>query len=68
MNRMPTADPDLRSGTQLDLALGMNFYVPEGPLQSTRLAFEFNLPLYRRLSGPQLETDSSATVGLQTVF
>ena len=63
-----TADPDLRAGTQVDLGLGFNFYAPEGALQGARLAAEFNLPLYRNLSGPQLETDFSATVGIQAVF
>lgn len=67
-NMIPTADPNRRAGTQLDLGLGLNFYVPEGGLQGTRFALEFNLPVYRSLSGPQLETDSSATVGLQTTF
>ncbi|MEM8614620.1 MAG: transporter [Cyanobacteria bacterium P01_H01_bin.105] len=65
---IPTADPDLRAGTQVDLGLGLNFYAPEGALQGARLAAEFNLPLYRNLSGPQLETDFSATVGIQAVF
>ncbi|MEL6137597.1 MAG: transporter [Cyanobacteria bacterium J06628_6] len=67
-NLIPTADPDLRAGTQLDVGLGVNFYVPEGSLQGARLAVEFNLPLYRSLSGPQLETDYSVTAGLQAVF
>ncbi|MEL7333687.1 MAG: transporter [Cyanobacteria bacterium J06560_2] len=65
---IPTADPDLRAGTQLDVGLGLNFYVPEGDLQGLRLATEFNLPIYRSLSGPQLETDFSATAGLQYAF
>lgn len=65
---IPTADPDLRAGTQLDVGLGLNFYVPEGNWQGTRFAVEFNLPVYRALSGPQLETDFTATAGLQTSF
>ncbi|WP_346290852.1 transporter [Sphaerothrix gracilis] len=67
-NMIPTANPDLRAGTQLDLGLGLNFYVPEGSLQGARLGVEFNLPLYRSLSGPQLETDFSVTAGLQASF
>ncbi len=67
-NMIPTANPDLRAGTQLDLGLGLNFYAPEGALQGSRFALEFNLPVYRSLSGPQLETDFSATAGLQTAF
>ncbi|MEM6591274.1 MAG: transporter [Cyanobacteria bacterium P01_C01_bin.73] len=67
-NMIPTANPDLRAGTQLDVGLGLNFYVPEGGLSGTRLAVEFNLPIYRSLSGPQLETDYSITAGLQATF
>ncbi|MEM9768241.1 MAG: transporter [Cyanobacteria bacterium P01_D01_bin.71] len=67
-NLIPTANPDLRAGTQLDVGLGVNFYVPQGTLRGARLAVEFNLPVYRSLSGPQLETDYSITAGLQAVF
>ncbi|MEM9090111.1 MAG: transporter [Cyanobacteria bacterium P01_F01_bin.53] len=67
-NVIPTADPDRRAGTQLDVGLGLNFYVPEGGAQGLRLATEFNLPVFRSLSGPQLETDFSATAGVQYAF
>jgi len=65
---IPTADPDRRAGTQIDVGLGLNFYVPEGGAQGLRLATEFNLPIFRSLSGPQLETDFSATAGVQYAF
>jgi len=65
---VPTADPSLRAGTQLDLGLGLNFYIPEGQWSGTRAAVEVNLPLYRNLSGPQLETDFSITAGVQASF
>lgn len=63
---VPTADPDRRSGTRLDLGLGLNLYAPS--LQGGRLAVEFELPIYQSLEGPQLETDWQLTVGAQAVF
>lgn len=65
---IPTADPDLRSGTQINLGLGVNLYAPEGNLKGSRLAMEFELPILRDLDGPQLETDWQLTLGLQSSF
>lgn len=65
---IPTADPDRRAGTQLDIGFGLNLYAPKGNLKGGRLAIEFELPLYRALDGPQLETDWQLTLGLQAAF
>ncbi len=65
---IPTADPDLRNGTQINLGFGINLYAPEGNLQGSRLAMEFELPILRDLDGPQLETDWQFTLGLQSSF
>ena len=65
---IPTADPNLRSGTQINLGFGVNLYAPEGNLQGSRLAMEFELPILRDLDGPQLETDWQLTLGLQSSF
>ena len=65
---IPTADPDRRSGTQINLGLGVNLYAPKGDLKGSRLAMEFELPIYRDLDGPQLETDWQLTLGLQSSF
>jgi hypothetical protein len=67
-NMIPTADPNRRGGTQLDIGFGVNLYAPSGSLKGSRLAIEFDLPLYRNLEGPQLETDWQLTVGLQSSF
>ncbi|AFZ44989.1 hypothetical protein PCC7418_2859 [Halothece sp. PCC 7418] len=67
-NLIPTADPDLRGGTRLDLGLGANLYLPESFLPGGRLAAEFELPLYQSLEGPQLETDWQLTLGVQSAF
>lgn len=65
---IPTADPDRRSGTQVNVGFGVNLYAPKGNLQGSRLAMEFELPIYRSLDGPQLETDWQLTLGLQSSF
>jgi len=67
-NLIPTADPDLRGGTRLDLGLGVNVYLPDSFLPEGRFAAEFELPLYQSLDGPQLETDWQFTVGIQSAF
>ncbi len=65
---IPTADPDRRSGTQINLGFGLNLYAPKGDLKGSRLAMEFELPILRDLDGPQLETDWQLTLGLQSSF
>ncbi|MEM9926548.1 MAG: transporter [Cyanobacteria bacterium P01_D01_bin.50] len=65
---IPTADPNLRSGTQVNVGFGVNLYAPEGNLQGSRVAMELELPIYRDLDGPQLETDWQLTLGLQSSF
>ena len=60
MNLVPTVDPDLRGGERLYLAVGLNWLLPEGH----RLALEYQRPVWQKLNGPQLETDSVKTNGL----
>lgn len=67
-NIVPTADPTRRGGTQIDIGFGLNLFVPEGDLRTGRLAIEFEVPVYRALQGPQLETDWQLTAGLQYTF
>ena len=66
--QIPTADPDLRGGSEIDLAPGVNVVVPLGPLGEHRLAAEVLLPVYRDLDGPQLENDWMVVVGWQKSF
>ena len=62
---VPTADPDLRGGTRVDLRLGISFYVPDGDLARNRFAVELTLPTYQSLKGPQLQVDWGLNVGWQ---
>jgi len=62
---VPTADPDLRGGSGLDAALGVNLLVQRGALKGQRLAVEFGLPIVQDLDGPQLQNDWSLVAGWQ---
>ena len=65
---VPTADPDRRAGTRVDLHLGINYRRTAAPLQGHRLSLEFGRPVYQNLDGPQLETDWITTAGWQYMF
>ncbi len=68
-NRMvPTVFTELRGGTGLDAALGINFYVASGSLAGFRIGVEGLLPVYQDLDGPQLETDWQLIIGPQYAF
>ncbi|MEO0558017.1 MAG: transporter [Bacteroidota bacterium] len=62
MRMVPTVFPELRAGERLDLGVGVNAVLP---LNGLRVAAEAAVPVYQRLSGPQLETDLVLTVGAQ---
>lgn len=64
----PAADPRAQGGDRVDVGVGANFYVPEGPLRGHRLGLEVLLPVAQRLDGPQLETDWAAVLGWQYAF
>lgn len=61
---VPTADPERRAGRRTDLHLGVNWLSAGGH----RLALEYGMPVQQNLDGPQLEVDSTATVGYQYAF
>lgn len=61
---VPTADSNRRAGRRTDLHLGVNWVSASGH----RLAFEYGVPVQQHLDGPQLEVDSTATVGYQYAF
>ena len=63
--RVPTADPDRRGGSRVDLGLGLNFKLP---MKGHRLAVEAALPVYQDLDGPQLGAEWILTAGWQFAF
>jgi hypothetical protein len=60
---VPTADPNLRGGEQIDLLLGINYYQSKGKYKGNRFAVQAGAPIYQSLDGPQLETDFLLSVG-----
>ncbi len=62
-----TADPNRLGGTRLDLGLGVN-YAFQGDFEGWRLAVEYLDPIDQDLNGPQLETESMYTLGLQKAW
>ncbi len=66
--QVPTADPDRRGGTRLDIAAGLNLVGTQGALKGQRVFAEFGMPVYQNLDGPQLETDWTLSIGAQIRF
>lgn len=62
---VPTTDPNLRAGKEIEAFGGVNLAATDGILAGHRLAVEFGLPLYRSLDGPQLERDWTLILGWQ---
>jgi hypothetical protein len=63
--------PDLQvnyGGDWLDLGVGLNLWVPDGPLKGNRLAIESLWPVYQDLNGIQLEKDVTLYVTWQWSF
>jgi len=65
---VPTADPDLRGGTRLDLLAGLDYMSHFGVLAGNRLAIEGGIPVYQELDGPQLETEWLVAAGWQFMW
>ncbi len=65
---VPTADASRQGGERTDVFLGMNLQGTEGAFTGHRFSFEFGLPVYQRLHGPQLEVDRTLTLGWQKGF
>lgn len=63
-----TADPDNYGGETVELGIGVNLIAQKGPLEDQVFSIEANVPLYRDLNGPQLETDWTLTAGFKYLF
>lgn len=67
-NTVPTADPNRRGGSRVELLGGVNLYLPLGPLGRHRFAVEGGFPIHQDLDGPQLESDWRIVAGWQKAF
>lgn len=61
-------DPTLHNKKQIDSLIGLNFTSPFKSFKDHRLAIEFGMPIYQRISGPMLETDYKLMLGWQKTF
>jgi len=66
--RNPAFDATKQYGERLDFLLGLNFYVPGGPLKGTRFSLEGGLPLYQNIAGPNMAVDWLLTAGASFTF
>lgn len=64
----PAHDPIRMGGTRVDLPLGVNIYLPEGPVGGFRVSVEGAIPLYQDLDGPQLKHDWTVRLGAYKVL
>ena len=62
MAPVQTADPNRHKRQRVDAGIGANWILPN---EDYRLGLEFNVPVWKRLSGPQMETDWGLSLGLQ---
>lgn len=62
---MPLFSTENSGRSQTDAGVGINFYIPEGPLKNLRFATEILLPITQRVNGIQMENTSLATFGIQ---
>ena len=59
---VPTADPNLRGGSRLDLSLGLNLFNQD---HSFQVGLEAGVPVWEDLDGPQLGTEYFFILGAQ---
>jgi len=61
----PSFDPNSRSREEVNLGLGVNYYIREGQLKGHRFAVEWETPIKEDFDGVQMKIDSIWTVGWQ---
>jgi hypothetical protein len=66
--RNPAFDATLQAGERLDLLVGLNFYIPRGPLRGNRFSVEGGVPLYQNISGPNMAVDWLITAAWTYTF
>lgn len=64
----PVFRSDLRAGSRVDAAIGVNLVVPSGTLKGHRLNAEYSIPAYQNLEGAQLGMDQRLMIGWQKAF
>lgn len=58
----PLGHPNLQSGNQVAVPVGMNLRFPEGRLEGNRIGLKLMVPLHQDLDGPQLTHNSGVGI------
>jgi len=66
--RNPAFDATKQYGERLDFIMGLNFYIPNGPLRGNRFSLEGGIPVYQNLAGPTIGVDWLITVAWSYTF
>jgi len=66
--RNPAFDATKQYGERLDFIMGLNFYIPNGPLRGNRFSLEGGIPVYQNLGGPTIGVDWLITVAWSYTF
>ena len=61
----PSFDPNSRGREEVNVGLGLNYYVRNGQLKGHRFAVEWETPIKEDLDGVQMKIDSIWTLGWQ---
>lgn len=64
----PTSDPNNYGGWKTSASFGLDYRVPEGPLNGVTPGIEFTVPLYQNLNGPQPSDAWALFAGVRKVF
>ena len=65
---MPSTDPQNSGQDLLNAGIGCNFYVPKGMFKNLRFGVAYELPIYRHVTGIQMKTTNTLSVGIQYVI
>ena len=65
---VPSNQPNLQAGQQLNILFGLNFVIPEGFLKGQRLGVEGGIPVYQWYDGPQLKQQYQIWTNLTLLF
>ena len=63
----PLVFPELTGGSRLDLPIGINLHLRDGPLAGHRIGVEWVLPVSQDLDGPQLRPNWGLNFGWEKV-
>ncbi len=67
-NLVPSNNPNLQAGQQLNILFGLNYVIPDGFLKGQRLGVEGGIPIYQWLEGPQIRQTYQIWTNLTILF